>query len=471
MCYNGTSPQYPRSPIELTPSPSRDIRFEISPNPAFMDEDVRIRVLGASPNQTIRIRATTQDDDQRRWTSHAEFRADPSGFIDVASAPSFAGTYRGVSPMGLFWSMQLADKHSNERAIFAKKSTSPNIVRLEAESAGRVIAFENFQRNLLAPGSETRDLNIAAQQSDSVPSDAPDSCNFLVAHLFLPSTKAHAPHPLVIVLGGSGGGFDLDKAAVLSRHGFATLAVAYFGTPPLPAWLHRIPLDYFEAALAWLTAQPEIDIQRIGVLGVSRGAELALLLASTFPQIRSVVAYAPSSVAWAAAGRDKSTGEIIPSWTWRGEPVPFAPLPLRGFMLRSAIPVVLLRRPVVFRNLFRAGLRNRATIERAAIPVEKIGGPILLISGGDDHLWPAAQMSEAILARLKRHGFPHAAEHLHYPRAGHMLRYPFLPTTSRESRNPHLRNAKFSFGGTAPADAEAQTDSWRRAIAFLQAHL
>jgi hypothetical protein len=52
-----------------------------------------------------------------------------------------------------------------------------------------------------------------------------------------------------------------------------------------------------------------------------------------------------------------------------------------------------------------------------------------------------------------------------------MLRYPFLPTTARESRNPHLRNAKFSYGGTPEADAAAQADSWPRAIAFLQAHL
>ncbi len=371
--------------------------------------------------------------------------------------------------MGLFWSMRLADEHSNERAIFAKKSTAPNIVSFEAEMGSQVIASAKLERNLLAPGTQTRDLELTAQDGDG------ESRNFLVARLFIPpsdrAAQSAAPLPVVMVLGGSGGGFDLDKAAVLSRHGFATLALAYFGTPPLPTWLNRVPLDYFEAAFAWLAAQPEIDMRRLGVLGVSRGAELALLLGSRFPLIRSVVAYAPSSVAWAAAGRDKETGEIIPSWTWRGEPVPFAPLPLRGFMLRSAIPVVLLRRPVVFRNLFRAGLRNRAAVEQAAILVEKINGSILLISGGDDHLWPAAEMSEAILARLRRSGFTYAAEHLHYRRAGHMLRYPFLPTTSRESRNPHLRNAKFSFGGTAPADAEAQSDSWCRAIAFLRKHL
>ena len=293
-----------------------------------------------------------------------------------------------------------------------------------------------------------------------------------IGRLFLPpAAKFRRPLPAVVVLSGSGGGFDLDKAAVLARHGFATLALAYFGVPPLPTWLHRIPLDYFEAAFGWLAAQPEVDSQRIGVLAVSRGAELALLLGSMFSQIRAVVAYAPSSVAWAAGGREKESGEIIPSWTHRGQPVPFAPLPLRRFIFRSAVPVALLKRPVMFRDLFRAGLRNGKAISAAEIPVERIRGPILLISGGDDHLWPAAEMSERIVARLKKHNFVHPVEHLHYPLAGHMLRYPYLPTTARESRNPHLRGARYSFGGTPSADAEAQADSWRRAIEFLRTGL
>lgn len=410
----------------------------------------------------------------REWSSHARFRTDASGAVDVASTESLDGTYRGISPMGLFWSMRLADAHANGRAVFAKKDTSPNRVSLEIESRGRIVASEQLERNYLAPGTETRDLRVPAtpESNGDAQSGAQENALHTIGRLFIPAAaEFRRPCPVVIVLSGSGGGFDLDKAAVLARHGFATLALAYFGIPPLPTWLHRIPLEYFEAAFGWLAAQPEIDSQRIGVLAVSRGAELELLLGSMFPQIRAVVAYAPSSVAWAASGRDKATGELIPSWTYRATPLPFAPLPLRRFIFRSAIPVALLKQPVMFRNLFRAGLRNSKAISAAAIPVEKIRGPIMLVSSGDDHLWPSSKMSEAIVARLKKHNFAHRVEHLHYPRAGHMLRYPFLPTTARHSRNPHLRNARFSFGGTASADAEAQVDSWKRAIEFLRTSL
>jgi dienelactone hydrolase len=450
----------------LKASPTSAVQFDISPNPAFVDDDVRISLHGLPPASMISIHASTVDDQRRIWKSQAHFRADSSGSVNTFTDNSVRGTYRGVSPMGLFWSMKPANKNastksSNDSANFAKSTTSPNRIEFTAQLDGHAIAHATLDRNFLAPGTETRDLKIDGATENEKQTT--------VGRLFIPPGRG--PHPVVIVLSGSGGGFDLDKAAVLSRHGFATLALAYFGMPPLPSWLNRVPLEYFEAALAWLHVQPEVDSDRIGILAVSRGAELALLLGATFPQIRAVVAYAPSSVVWAAGGRDKATGEIVPCWTWRDKPVPFAPLPLRGFIWRSAFPVAALKRPVMFRNLFRVGLRNREAIERAAIPVEHIQGATLLVSGGDDHLWPAAQMSESILARLQHHSFTHPAEHLHFRHAGHMLRYPHLPTTSRDSRNKHLRGARFSFGGTPQADAEAQASAWRRSIAFLHENL
>jgi dienelactone hydrolase len=449
------------------------VHFEISPNPAFVDEEVRVCVRGLAASALISIQAATEDDQGRLWSSQARFQADSDGVIDASVGKSLGGSYLGVAPMGLFWSMESAAASADGNSSFAKNNSLPDRVDFEALLDGHVIARASLARNFLVPETATRDLKIPSEAEGfgarAGAGTGLGAAETTVGRLFIPPGRG--PHPVVIVLSGSGGGFDLDKAAVLSRHGFATLALAYFGIAPLPTWLHRIPLEYFEAALTWLFAQAEIDSVRAGILGVSRGAELALLLGSTFPQIRAIVAYAPSSVAWAASGRDKATGEIIPCWTWRGKTVPFVPLPLRGFMWRSAFPVVALKRPVMFRNLFRAGLRNREAVERAAIQVEKIRGPILLISGGDDHLWPAAEMSEAIIARVQSKGGTHAAEQLHFAHAGHMLRYPHLPVTARDSRNKHLRGARFSFGGTPNADAEAQTQAWHRVITFLRANL
>jgi len=454
-----------------------DIRFEIPPNGAFIDEELKIGLSGLTPHQSVRIHATTEDDENRRWISGATFRADSHGRVDLTTQEPTNGTYRGVAPMGLFWSMRLANGSegggAGARATFTKKDSLPHSVMLEAELERSVmIVSGRIERSFRARGTTIRDPVTVGNKFETAKAAGPGLPKGRVGRLFLPPANAgQGRRPAVIVLSGSGGGFDLDKAAVLSRHGFATLALAYFGAPPLAPWLHRVPIEYIEAALAWLAAQPEIDSGRVGVLGVSRGAELAMLSASRYSNIRAVVAYAPSSVAWDSGGREKTSGEQIPAWLWRGDPVPSVPLPLRSFMWRSAVPVVAMRRPVMFRNLFRAGLRNETAVARAAIPAEQINGPLMLISGGDDHVWPAQEMADAIVARLKERGFQHAVEHLHYPSAGHLLRYPHLPTTARDSRHEHLRGARFSFGGSARADAEAQADSWRRTIDFLRKHL
>ncbi|MDE3108768.1 MAG: acyl-CoA thioesterase/BAAT N-terminal domain-containing protein [Acidobacteriota bacterium] len=431
-----------------------------------------------APRQKVSFRATTHDDETRQWSSHAVFWSDSQGEIDLAAHEPICGSYRGVSPMGLFWSMRLANGSNAgpaATASFIKKHPLPHWVMLEAELENSAIVSGSIQRKFCLSGTTVRDVVINNSNAlETWTETRAGNPTGNVARLFLPPVAdgpSRSRLPAVIVVSGSGGGFDVDKAAVLSRHGFATMALAYFGVLPLPNWLHRVPLEYIESALAWLAAQPEVDPERIAILGVSRGAELALLAATRYSRIRAVVAYVPSSVAWDSGGRDKATRRAIPAWTWRGEPIASAPLPLRRFMWRSAFPVVAMKRPVMFRNLFRAGLRNARAVERAAIPVEQISGPILLVSGGDDHVWPAEEMAEAIMGRLGARGFAHRIEHLHYPAAGHLLRYPHLPTTARRSQHEHLRGANFSFGGTPQADAEAQADSWRRAIAFLRRHL
>lgn len=429
-----------------------ELCFQIWPNPAHIDESVTLSISGLSPGARVTIRAQAYDDSGRLWESRGVYRADAAGCVNPAVQNSLGGTYRGRDAMGLFWSMQLAGKTGTERATFLKEGIEPEAVSLTIEAGAHAIASGHLERRWVAPGTRIRDVREEG----------------LFARLFIP--QGHDPKRTVIVLGGSGGGYDLDKAAALARHGFATLALAYFGVPPLPQWLHRVPLEYFERALAWLAGQPEIDARRVGVLGVSRGAELALLLGATFPEIGAIVAYAPSAIAWGSGGRDKATGEIIPCWSWNGAPVPFAPLPLRGFIARSAVPVGLLGQPVKFQKLFRPAIRNREAVERAMIPAENCRGPILLISGGDDHVWPAAPMAKMVVDRLRLRGFAHKVEHLRYREAGHALRYPYLPTTTRTSRSAWLKYP-ISFGGTAQADAAAQEDAWRRVITFLDKHL
>lgn len=424
------------------------MRLEVSPNPAFADETVRVRVSGAGPGERVFLRAAVEDDAGRVWQSEGLYLAGGDGSVDTALHESTGGSYRGVDAHGLFWSMAPPARHFT----FSKHGPGPDRVSLAAGTRQGVMATAVLERRWLEAHTERRELGVAG----------------LVGSLFLPPGRER--RRVIIVLGGSGGGQDLDKAALLSRHGFATLALAYFGVPPLAPWLHGVPLESLARAIQRLGELDEIDHRPVGLLGVSRGAELALLAASRLAEIGAVAAYAPSAVAWSSGGRDKSTGEAIPSWTWNGRAIPFAPLPLGRFMARSAIPVALLRRPVKFRNLFRSALRHREAVGGAMIPVERARGPMLLVSGGDDWVWPAAPMAEMILERLASCGRSRSAEHVNYPRAGHSLRYPFLPTTARMSRSGGVKFPVL-FGGSAAADGHAQEDAWRRTIAFFRKNL
>lgn len=66
--------------------------------------------------------------------------------------------------------------------------------------------------------------------------------------------------------------------------------------------LIEMPLERVERGLRWLRDHPRVAARdgRVAIVGASKGAELALVLATTFPDlVGPVVAYTPSSVVWA----------------------------------------------------------------------------------------------------------------------------------------------------------------------------
>jgi dienelactone hydrolase len=123
--------------------------------------------------------------------------------------------------------------------------------------------------------------------------------------------------------------------------------------------------------------------------------------------------------------------------------------------------------PLSAAPLYLANLADAAAVEACGIPVERIGGPVLLISGEDDALWPSALMGEMALERLRRAAHPYPDAHLRYPGAGHLIGYPYLPTTVSVRRHPALGRA-LAYGGTPVGAAGATADAWPRVLAFLR---
>ena len=288
----------------------------------------------------------------------------------------------------------------------------------------------------------------------------------LVGTLFCPYTPG--PHPAVIALGGVGGGLREGGTEALASEGFAAMALAYFGVEGLPRELVEIPLEYFEKAIEWLKSQPEVDSKRIAVVGNSKGGELALLLGATYPEdVKAIVGYAPSAVVWQGITFDREVYHAGPRspWALGGEPVPFARFasPLPAEMVRM-VGFYFGRHPIVGRVFYERALENETAIAAAEIAVEKIDGPVLLISGTDDQMWPSTPLSEMVIERLEAHEHPFPYEHLRYGGAGHMITLP-------NSEPPPSWSSRYEVGGTREANEFANADSWTKVLNFLGKHL
>ena len=390
--------------------------------------------------------ATLRQNDASTWRSEAFFSADADGSIDVATTAPVDGSYSGVSPMGLVWSMRQTGEPVPLGTPFDQ--TAVQTVHLRATAASGT-ADGSFEQHFVAPG-----VTVQAIRE-----------NGMVATLFTP--PGDGPHPLVVMLAGSGGGLMEARSALFAAHGFSALALGYFNVPGLPPTISQTRLEYFESALQWArrTLQPADGFIAVG--GVSRGGELALLLGATMPdEIDAVVAYVPSSVTNGVlnAGRP-GENRHAPSWSWRGRNLPVLAQdnPRADWGLFDNAPAPKRQSPA-----FLAALQDAQAVARSSIAVERIKGPVMLIGGRDDALWPSARFAELAEARLLEAKHPYPVVNLCYDAAGHTITYPYVPTTVLARAHPVSR-IELAYGGTAAGNARAGADSWPAVLAFLDA--
>jgi dienelactone hydrolase len=413
-------------------------RIDITPELALMDAPVQIRLLHFAPHQRVVLAAQMTDDGGWRWTSRAVFQADATGTVDLASQAPLEGSYAGIDPMGMFWSMT---PDSRKRGMDYFNQLHPYRTTFTAEVGDGGIATAQLERTF-------GDSNLITQ---SVREQG------LVGTLFHPAGASGSPG--ILVLGGSEGGIPEALAALLASHGYAAFALAYHGVESLPKTFVEIPLEYFAAAFAWMRRQEQIESSRLAVVGVSKGGELALLLGATFPVVKAVVGYAASGVVY--QGRDMKHKRS--SWSWQGRPVPFMPYYYTpGMALRSAWRVIT-HTPTPLLPMHAGYLSDQRLVESASIPVEQIQGPVLLFAGKEDQIWPSATFAEMVTKRLSEHQHPYPDRHICYEHAGHLtFPIPNLPMPLMLAR---------MVGGTPQGNARAAADAWSRMLLFFQEHL
>ena len=408
------------------------------PSRPLIDEPAGIVISGCAPGRPLTLTASSIIDGSVHEAT-ATFTADGTGVVDTARDASIAGSYTGTDPFGLWWSATPAGP-----AAHAAAPPGPVTSRLRAETARDPITAE-YQRHWLAPGATLTEVREPGLQGAFA------------------RPAGSGPFPGVIAFAGSGGGLGPAAAwaPVLASRGLATLAIAYSGGPGLPGTLAGIEVEVVERAARWLLRRDDVAPGTVGVMGASRGSELALWAGALLDTVGAVVAFAPSGVSW--SGLDTAGPVDAPAWTFAGRPLPYAPVGAA-----AKVAVAPSAGPVALRAAFEPILANPALFEQAVIPVEDIRGPVLLVSGEADTMWPATPMTRIAQQRAHDRGFPHTMTHLSYPEGGHICAgVPGTPVVTEVRHHP-LTGGRYSFGGTRAGNARARADSWPRVVAFLR---
>lgn len=359
---------------------------------------------GLPPNRGVTLKSESLDEAGIVWMSWGTFQSDDSGSIDVSKQSPLSGTFTKPDPSAILWSMRPGGDMTKPVPVFTKDSSAPLSVKVTVEINEETLARKEIDRT----------FSINGKQVIREPVDKEG----IAGTLFYPAQKG--PHPVVICLSGSGGGFNEPRASLLATHGYAAFALAYFGTGSLPKELHEIPVEFFERGLSWLENHASVDCDRIAVYGYSKGGELALLLGSLYPKIKAVAAFSGSAHVWQGMHFRRPSS----SWTQGGKVLPYVrikmPLPTLVGLMRG--------KPVAFRKSYERSLRSAKNLDDAAIRVENINGPVFLVAGTDDQVWPAADFSDKIAERLKRHGHRYPCEYLREEGAGHLVCMPYFPS-------------------------------------------
>lgn len=336
----------------------------------------------------------------RVWEAGARLVATDSGAVSVAGTDPISGDWVGDrSGMGPWWSASLTT---------AEGRTEPSMgVDTEVTvRAGTGSLSRTWRRLRLAGGTKT----VSAGSS---------RCRTC---LYLPVGRPVSAG--LVVVGGSGGGMPPDMGySTLASLGCAVVTVAYFGMPGLPAALSEIPVEVALDAARELSAHKVPG--RFGLLGLSRGSEMALLAAGEWPEVfGAVVAIAASGVVNGGYGPNGLTRTS--AWTLNGEALPYA---------RGGTPAV--------------------------IEVEKIQGPMVTLVGAEDQMWDSKNLTAPALNRRRRAPDP-GDSHLVFEGAGHQFfGYPGIPLPEpADSRIHPISGQAYRAGGTRRGNAIARDQSW-----------
>lgn len=223
----------------------------------------------------------------------------------------------------------------------------------------------------------------------------------------------------------------------------------------LPDKFFNVPIDFLEAAAKRLH---DMGYQKVGLWGISKGAELALTAGSLLPElVNAVVAVAPMSTVCQGFVKSKEIAFLKgSSWSLHGKEIPYTPYGMEKFPMGHVLRQSLRAREMTMYDLYLPMVEHPAP--EAVIQVEKTTGPILLISSKMDAMWPSELAAHKITERLQERGFPYFYQHLSYDYGSHL----FVPMEM-----PSAKFFKGERGKNKEGGRKARMDSLTKTLEFV----
>lgn len=222
---------------------------------------------------------------------------------------------------------------------------------------------------------------------------------------------------LIVIQGLKGLRLPCRYAEFFAGKGYSTLAMAYYGVPGLPDKMRAIPLEIFDYAIARMRKYENGRFKHFGIYGNSKGGGIALLAASQCVFIDLCIAVsATAHIFQGTGGADESKCKSMVSFYKRDFPY----IPNKGKMgafIRRCRQEGNIRLLYLIEEWEKRG--NADTV----IPVEKIRGPILLMSATHDESVPGKQDAEVLVKRLKEKNFQYPYKHINFENGSHNLGY------------------------------------------------
>ncbi|XP_032387988.1 acyl-coenzyme A thioesterase 1 [Etheostoma spectabile] len=411
---------------------SSQVRLRLLPRARCMfDEPVQMKVAGLRARQVVTMRARATDDKGLVFSSSATYKADENGEIDLERDPSLSGSYVGVEPMGLLWSMRADTLH---KRFQIKNSLNPHVVNLsvhgEEEGVGRMLAEATNERLLIGDGVSR--LPIKEGNIRGV--------------LFTPPGRG--PFPAVLDLYILGGGLSEKRASLLASRGFVVLTVVAYGYDDMPKKIQEVHLDYFEEAIKLLKKQDKVGSKGVGVLSFSKTGDVALSIASYLPGVEATVCI-----------NSCCANTFLPLYHNKRQI-------LSALMLDISKLVPTESGACMGKNVLHNPLaeENKATL----VPIEQAKGCFLFVASEDDLNWDSKAYMDQMVERLQHHGKDNF-ESVSYPGAGHYLEPPYGPYCPSSFHG--VVGKPVLWGGEPRSHARAEVHLWKKIQEFFRTHL